>query len=94
MDIYLQKKDLLMRKKPLARTERDFVQQRKNWVEPQEFCFVLERSPELQSGDNFFEWKQFFQKKSALTLKSRTKSSYPLGRTLGFTWLPPWRKRI
>lgn len=61
-DIYLHKKDLLMREKAsVLESERDFGQQRKNWVEPlRSFVLSLKEATELQSGDDFLEWKQFF----------------------------------
>ena len=63
-EIYLHKKDLLMREKAsLLESERDFWQQRKNWIEPlRSFVLSLKEATELQSGDDFLEWKHFFQK--------------------------------
>ena len=63
-DTYLQKKDLLMREKAsLLESERDFGQQRKNWVEPlRSFVLSLKEAVELQKTNNHLEWKQFFQK--------------------------------
>src|SRR3989338_8120874 len=62
--IYLERKDLLMREKAsLLESERDFGQQRKNWVEPlRSFVLSLKECADLEKTENYLEWKQFFQK--------------------------------
>ena len=63
-EIYLERKDLLMREKAsLLESERDFGQQRKNWVEPlRSFVLSLKECADLEKTENYLEWKQFFQK--------------------------------
>ncbi len=63
-EIYLQRKDLLMREKAsLLESERDFGQQRKNWVEPlRSFVLSLKECADLEKTENYLEWKRFFQK--------------------------------
>ncbi len=63
-EIYLQRKDLLMREKAsLLESERDFGQQRKNWIEPlRSFVLSLKECADLEKTENYLEWKRFFQK--------------------------------
>ena len=63
-EIYLERKDILMREKAsLLESERDFGQQRKNWVEPlRSFVLSLKECADLEKTENYLEWKQFFQK--------------------------------
>jgi hypothetical protein len=63
-DIYLQRKDLLLRQKAkFEESFKDFGQQRKNWVEPlRSFVLSLREAVILEKGENYFAWKEFFQK--------------------------------
>ena len=63
-EIYLERKDLLMREKAsLLESERDFGQQRKNWVEPlRSFVLSLKECADLEKTENYLEWKRFFLK--------------------------------
>ena len=63
-EMYLQRKDLLMREKAgLLESETNFGQQRKNWVEPlRSFVLSLREAVILEKGENYFAWKEFFQK--------------------------------
>jgi hypothetical protein len=63
-DIYLQRKDLLLRQKAkFEESFKDFGQQRKNWVEPlRSFVLSLKEAAILEKTQNYFEWKEFFQK--------------------------------
>jgi len=76
-EIYLQRKDLLLRQKAkFEESFKDFGQQRKNWVEPLR-CFVLslKEATDLEKSENYLEWKTFFQKiGSNPTLKDKTLS--------------------
>ena len=50
-------------KASLLESERDFGQQRKNWVEPlRSFVLSLKECADLEKTENYLEWKQFFQK--------------------------------
>ena len=50
-------------KASLLESERDFGQQRKNWVEPlRSFVLSLREAVELEKGENYFAWREFFQK--------------------------------
>ncbi|KKR59375.1 MAG: hypothetical protein UT98_C0002G0177, partial [Candidatus Nomurabacteria bacterium GW2011_GWF2_40_31] len=91
-EIYLERKDLLMREKAsLLESERDFGQQRKNWVEPlRSFVLSLKECADLEKTENYLEWKQFFQKigsnseikdKTVLSLPQRAEAGY-LARVL------------
>ena len=63
-EMYLQRKDLLMREKAgLLESEINFGQQRKNWVEPlRSFVLSLKQAADLEKTSNHLEWKKFFQK--------------------------------
>ena len=63
-EMYLQRKDLLMREKAgLLESETNFGQQRKNWVEPlRSFVLSLKQAADLEKTSNHLEWKKFFQK--------------------------------
>jgi len=63
-DTYLQRKDLLLRQKAkFEESFKDFGQQRKNWVEPlRSFVLSLREAVILEKGENYFAWKEFFQK--------------------------------
>ena len=63
-EMYLQRKDLLMREKAgLLESETNFGQQRKNWVEPlRSFVLSLKQATDLEKTSNHLEWKKFFQK--------------------------------
>ena len=63
-EMYLQRKDLLMREKAgLLESEANFGQQRKNWVEPlRSFVLSLKQAADLEKTSNHLEWKKFFQK--------------------------------
>ena len=63
-EMYLQRKDLLMREKAsLLESETNFGQQRKNWVEPlRSFVLSLKQASDLEKTSNHLEWKKFFQK--------------------------------
>ena len=63
-EIYLQRKDLLLRQKAkFEESFKDFGQQRKNWVEPlRSFVLSLREAVILEKGENYFAWKEFFQK--------------------------------
>ena len=63
-EIYLQRKDLLLRQKvKFEESFKDFGQQRKNWVEPlRSFVLSLREAVILEKGENYFAWKEFFQK--------------------------------
>ena len=89
-ETYLQRKDLLMREKAgLLESETNFGQQRKNWVEPlRSFVLSLKEAVEIEKTSNHLEWKKFFRK-SALTLKSRTKRFPYAGGNYGISQLPP-----
>ena len=76
-EIYLQRKDLLLRQKAkFEESFKDFGQQRKNWVEPlRSFVLSLREAVILEKGENYFAWKEFFQKiGSNPTLKDKTLS--------------------
>ncbi|MFA6094855.1 MAG: recombinase family protein, partial [Candidatus Paceibacterota bacterium] len=77
-EIYLQRKDLLLRQKAkIEESFKDFGQQRKNWVEPlRSFVLSLREAIILEQGDNYLAWKEFFQKiDSNPILKDKTLSS-------------------
>ena len=61
-EIYLQRKDMLMREKAvLLESERDFGRQRKNWIEPlRRFVLSLQEAAKLESERNYPEWRRFF----------------------------------
>ena len=63
-EMYLQRKDLLLRQKAkFEESFKDFGQQRKNWVEPlRSFVLSLREAVILEKGENYFAWKEFFQK--------------------------------
>src|SRR3989344_1264494 len=63
-EIYLERKDLLLRQKAkFEESFKDFGQQRKNWVEPlRSFVLSLREAVILEKGENYFAWKEFFQK--------------------------------
>ncbi len=63
-EIYLERKDLLMREKAsFLESERDFGQQRKNWIEPlRSFVLSLKECADLEKTENYLEWKRFFKK--------------------------------
>ena len=63
-EMYLQRKDLLMREKAgLLESESNFGQQRKNWVEPlRSFVLSLKMAADLEKTSSHLEWKKFFQK--------------------------------
>ena len=63
-ETYLQRKDLLLRQKAkFEESFKDFGQQRKNWVEPlRSFVLSLREAVILEKGENYFAWKEFFQK--------------------------------
>ena len=63
-EMYLQRKDLLLRQKAkFEESFKDFGQQRKNWVEPlRSFALSLREAVILEKGENYFAWKEFFQK--------------------------------
>ncbi len=63
-EMYLQRKDLLMREKAgLLESETNFGQRRKNWVEPlRSFVLSLKQAADLEKTSNHLEWKKFFQK--------------------------------
>ena len=49
-------------KASLLESERDFGQQRKNWVEPlRNFVLSLKKCADLEKSENYLEWKTFFQ---------------------------------
>jgi site-specific DNA recombinase len=76
-EIYLQRKDLLLRQKAkFEESFKDFGQQRKNWVEPlRSFVLSLKEAVILEKTQNYFEWKEFFQKiGSNPVLKDKTLS--------------------
>ena len=76
-EIYLERKDKLMRGNALLlEQERDFGQQRKNWIEPlRSFVLSLREAAKLQNENNHLEWKQFFQRiGSNSSLKDKTLS--------------------
>ena len=76
-EIYLQRKDLLLRQKAkFEESFKDFGQQRKNGVEPlRSFVLSLREAVILEKGENYFAWKEFFQKiGSNPTLKDKTLS--------------------
>ncbi len=78
-EIYLQRKDLLLRQKAkFEESFKDFGQQRKNWVEPlRSFVLSLREAVILEKGENYFAWKEFFQKiGSNPTLKDKTLSCH------------------
>ena len=89
-EIYLQRKDLLLRQKAkFEESFKDFGQQRKNWVEPlRSFVLSLREAVILEKGENYFAWKEFFQK-SARTLLSKTKRFHAIGGSFGNSRLPP-----
>src|SRR3990167_10314169 len=63
-EMYLERKDLLLRQKAkFEESFKDFGQQRKNWVEPlRSFVLSLREAVILEKGENYFAWKEFFQK--------------------------------
>ncbi len=76
-EIYIQRKDLLLRQKSkLEESFKDLGQQRKNWVEPlRSFVLSLREGVELEKGENYFAWREFFQKiGSNPTLKDKSLS--------------------
>ncbi len=76
-DTYLERKDLLLRQKAkYEESFKDFGQQRKNWVEPlRSFVLSLREAVILEQSENYFAWKEFFQKiGSNPTLKDKTLS--------------------
>jgi hypothetical protein len=62
-EIYLQRKDLLLRQKAkLEESLKDVGQQRKNWVEPlRKFVLSLREAVELEKSENYFAWRTYFQ---------------------------------
>jgi hypothetical protein len=62
-EIYLQRKDLLLRQKAkLEESLKDLGQQRKNWVEPlRKFVLSLREAVELEKSENYFAWRTYFQ---------------------------------
>ncbi len=63
-EIYLHKKDTLLRQKAkFEESFKDFEQQRKNWIEPlRNFILSLKEAIYLEKTENYLEWKTFFQK--------------------------------
>src|SRR3990167_6257216 len=63
-EMYLQRKDLLMREKAgLLESETNFGQQRKSWIEPlRSFVLSLKQAADLEKTSNHLGWKKFFQK--------------------------------
>ncbi len=76
-EIYLERKDLLLRQKAKAEESfRDFGQQGKNRLEPlRSFVLSLREAMELEKTSNHLEWKKFFQSiGSNPSLKDKTVS--------------------
>ncbi len=74
---YLERKDVLLRHKAkLEESLVDFGRQRKNWIEPlRSFVLSLREAVILEKGENYFAWKEFFQKiGSNPSLKNKTLS--------------------
>jgi site-specific DNA recombinase len=83
-DIYLQRKDALLRQKAKFETGfKDFGQRRNNWLEPlRSFVLSLREAVELEKSENHRAWKEFFQKiGSNPSLKDKT---------LSIGWNPLW----
>jgi len=63
-EIYLKRKDLLLREKAgLLEAEENFGQRRKNWIEPlRSYVLSLQEAAHLEKTSDYVEWKKFFQK--------------------------------
>ena len=85
-EMYLKRKDLLMREKAgFARIKNKFLGNRERiGSNPCGVSFLsLKQASDLEKTSNHLEWKKFFRK-SALTLKSRTKRFPYAGGIMGF----------
>ncbi len=63
-EIYLERKDLLLREKAkVSESLDDFGQQKKQWLQPlRSFILSLKECAEIEKTSNHLEWKKFFQK--------------------------------
>ncbi len=76
-EIYLARKDLLLREKAkVSESLDDFGQHKKQWLQPlRSFILSLKEATVLQETENHLAWKQFFQKiGSNPTFKDKTVS--------------------
>jgi hypothetical protein len=63
-EIYLERKDILLREKAkVSESLDDFGQQKKQWLQPlRSFVLSLKECAEIEKTSNHLEWKKFFQK--------------------------------